>query len=70
VIYGYTAGSDLGNLVGTRKADGTPDTHIAQRGDVVYLSKSMYSDDIDGNYRDSTLGENESFSSSSGLWDN
>jgi hypothetical protein len=60
VIYGYIADSALSNWVGTRKADGTPDTHTAQRGDAVYGV----------NYRDSTLGENVPFSSSSGPWEN
>jgi hypothetical protein len=63
VIYGYTAGSALSNWVGTRKADGMPDTYVEKRGDVVwYLT--------DSKYRDGTLGENDPFSESSSPWDN
>jgi parallel beta-helix repeat protein len=64
VIYGYIDNSPDGNWVGTRKTDGTgtPNTHTAGRGDVVYYN-------TDGKYRDSTLGDTDTFSLS-GPWDN
>jgi hypothetical protein len=57
VIYGYTAGSALSNWVGSRKADGTPNTHTAtNRGDVVFFYGG-------GNkHLETALGEEDDFS--------
>jgi hypothetical protein len=62
VIYGYTAGSVLSNWVGTRKLDGTPDDHKADKGDVVYY--------YDGStkHREKALGEGDTFDGDTGPW--
>jgi parallel beta-helix repeat protein len=66
VIYGYTPGDSKSNLVGTRKEDGTPvATQGSTKGDAVY-----YEGFHEFNYRDRTLGDNDSFSSAAGPWDN
>jgi hypothetical protein len=65
VIYGYTETSALGNLVGTRKSDKTPDTsHVPAKGDAVWYANGS------NKYRDSTLNTGETFSHTAGPWDN
>jgi hypothetical protein len=63
VIYGYTANSAIGNLVGTRKPNKTPDTsHEAHKGDAVFYANG-------DKYRDSTLNAGDHISTPTGPWD-
>jgi hypothetical protein len=70
VIYGYMETDPKGNLVGTRKEDGTPATHTLNKGDAVY---NLFGVASNGKYRTSTLGAEDHISSTdktNPLWDN